>query len=97
MSSPVGRAIQLLLVALGVAGAILLGRARRWEVLPMTVPIAVVTGIAVVTLAPPRRNEILMTLVLTLSAIAITSLSERLLGREIPSPAGNGTRGDAVQ
>ena len=86
MSSPAGRAIQLVLVAFGLAGAIVLGRARRWEVLPMTIPIAVVTAIAVVTLAPPRRNEILMTLVLTLSAIAITALLDRLRRRpEDPS------------
>ena len=44
----------------------------------MTIPIAAVTAIAVVTLAPPRRNEILMTLVLTLSAIAIAQLLERI-------------------
>lgn len=87
MSSTIGRVVQLLLVALGVAGAILLGRGRRWEVLPMTIPIAAVTAIAVVTLAPPRRNEILMTLVLTLSAIAIAPLLERLApGREGGTP-----------
>ena len=81
MSSPVGRLVQVALVLIGLAGAILLGRARRWEVLPMTVPIAVVTGIAVVTLAPPRRNEILMTLVLTLAATATAAVLARLLPR----------------
>lgn len=78
MSSPAGRVVQLILVGLGLVGAVLLGRSRRWEVLPMTIPIAVVTGIAVVTLAPPRRNEILMTLVLTLSAIATAAAIDRL-------------------
>lgn len=78
MSSTVGRVIQVVLVLLGLAGAILLGRDRRWEVIPMTVPIAVVTAIAVVTLAPPRRNEILMTLVLTLAAIATASMMKRI-------------------
>jgi hypothetical protein len=89
MSSTAGRVMQLVLVLLGLAGAILLGRSRRWEVLPMIVPIAVVTGIAVVTLAPPRRNEILMTLVLTLAAIAIATLLERLgAKKEVPTPEG---------
>lgn len=87
MSSPVGRVVQSALVLIGLAGAILLGRARRWEVLPMTIPIAVVTGIAVVTLAPPRRNEILMTLVLTLAATAMAALLARF-GPEVKGEAG---------
>lgn len=93
MSSMIGRIVQLLLVALGVAGAILLGRGRRWEVLPMTIPIAVVTAIAVVTLAPSRRNEILMTLVLTLSAIAIARLLQRLAPRASGSTPPEGISG----
>lgn len=73
MSSPAGRAVQLYLVLAGLAGAILLGRARRWEIFPVTIPVVVVTGIAVLTLAPPRRNEVLMTLVLVLGAVALSA------------------------
>lgn len=74
MSSPAGRAVQLYLVLAGLAGAILLGSARRWEVIPLTIPIIVVSVIAVLTLAPPRRNEVLMTLVLVLGAIAFSAV-----------------------
>jgi 4-amino-4-deoxy-L-arabinose transferase-like glycosyltransferase len=93
MSSPVGQLVQVLLVLIGLTGAILLGRARQWEVLPMTVPIAVVTAIAVVTLAPPRRNEILMTLVLTLAAIAVATLIERLSSDDASPMAISGSEG----
>lgn len=73
MSSPAGRAVQLYLVLAALAGAILLGAQRRWEVVPLTVPIIVVSAIAVLTLAPPRRNEVLMTLVLVLGAVALAT------------------------
>lgn len=92
MSSPVGRALQVLLVLAAALGAVLLGRERRWEVIPLTLPIVVVTAIAVLTLAPPRRNEVLMTLVLVLAGLAISRswgwLSERLpMGEAAPRKA----------
>ena len=77
MSSPVGRAIQILLVLAGLAGLALLAWRRRWEAIAVGLPIATVTAVAAMTLAPPRRNEILMTLVLPLAAIALDALVNR--------------------
>lgn len=71
MSSTPGRVIQIALVLAGIAGGVVLAFRGRWEILPLAIPIIVVTAIASATLAPPRRNEILMTLVLPLAAIAL--------------------------
>ena len=77
MSSPIGRAIQILLVLAGLAGLALLAWRRRWEAIAVGLPIATVTAVAALTLAPPRRNEILMTLVLPLAAVALDALVNR--------------------
>jgi 4-amino-4-deoxy-L-arabinose transferase-like glycosyltransferase len=72
MSSTVGRAVQMLLVALGLAGFVVLGMRRRWwELVSLATPIAIVTAVGAVTLAAPRRNEVLMTLVFPLAAAAL--------------------------
>jgi 4-amino-4-deoxy-L-arabinose transferase-like glycosyltransferase len=71
MGSTPGRVVQILLVALGLAGLILLGRARRWwETAALATPIALVTLVGAISLAAPRRNEVLMTLVFPLAAIS---------------------------
>ncbi|MGC1166075.1 MAG: hypothetical protein WA862_08200, partial [Solirubrobacterales bacterium] len=73
MSSGVGRAVQILLVALSLAGFVLLGRRRRWwELIALATPILLVTAIGAASLAAPRRNEVLMTLVLPLAALALS-------------------------
>jgi 4-amino-4-deoxy-L-arabinose transferase-like glycosyltransferase len=73
MSSGVGRALQILLVALGLAGAVLLGLRRSWwELVALTTPIVLVTAIGAASLAAPRRNEVLMTLVFPLGALALS-------------------------
>lgn len=73
MSSGVGRAIQILLVGLGLAGLVLLGRDRRWwDLVVLATPIALVTLIGAASLAAPRRNEVLMTLVFPLAALALS-------------------------
>ncbi|HEX2393559.1 MAG TPA: glycosyltransferase family 39 protein [Solirubrobacterales bacterium] len=73
MSSGVGRALQILLVALGVAGLVLLGtRRRRWEVAALATPIVLVSAVGAISLAAPRRNEVLMTLVFPLAALTLT-------------------------
>lgn len=90
MSSGIGRALQVLLVALGLAGFVLLAQRRRWwEVIALATPILLVTAIGAASLAAPRRNEVLMTLVfplagLTLSA-AVSALSS--CGRWSPEQA----------
>ena len=95
MSSTGGRIVQLLLVALGLAGLVVLGLRRRWwELLAMATPIVVVTGIGALTLAAPRRNEVLMTLVFPLAAAALaraggalSSPSDQAQPAGAPSPS----------
>jgi hypothetical protein len=84
MSSTLGRVVQVLLVALGLAGFALLARRRRlWELTALATPILLVTAVAAVSLAAPRRNEVLMTLVFPLAALALsTALAALSSGRE---------------
>jgi 4-amino-4-deoxy-L-arabinose transferase-like glycosyltransferase len=75
MSSGVGRAVQILIVALGLAGFALLGRRRSWwELAALATPILLVTAIGAASLAAPRRNEVLMTLVFPLAALTLSRL-----------------------
>jgi 4-amino-4-deoxy-L-arabinose transferase-like glycosyltransferase len=76
MATTLGRVLQLLLVALGVAGLVLLGLRRRWwETFCLAAPIVLVTVVGAASLAAPRRNEILMTLIIPLAALALSSLA----------------------
>jgi hypothetical protein len=73
MSSGLGRAIQILLVGLGLAGLLLLGRRRSWwDLVALATPIALVTAVGAASLAAPRRNEVLMTLVIPLAALTLS-------------------------
>jgi hypothetical protein len=82
MSGTTGRAIQVLIGLLGLAGLLSLARLRRWwELLALATPIAIVSAVAAASLATPRRNEILMTLVFPLAAAALVTL-----GAAISSP-----------
>ncbi|HWC08802.1 MAG TPA: glycosyltransferase family 39 protein [Solirubrobacterales bacterium] len=72
MSSTPGRVVQIALVALGIAGFLLLGLRRRWwELVALATPIVLVTAVGAVSLAAPRRNEVLMTLVFPLAGLAL--------------------------
>jgi 4-amino-4-deoxy-L-arabinose transferase-like glycosyltransferase len=84
MSSTPGRVVQVLLVLLGLAGFVLLGLHRRWwELVVLATPILTVTAIGALTLAAPRRNEVLMTLVFPLAGLALSSgLAAIFSGRE---------------
>ncbi len=84
MSSTLGRAVQILLVALGLAGFVLLGMRRRWwDLIALATPIALVTLVGAASLAAPRRNEVLMTLVFPLAALTLSSaLAAISSGRE---------------
>ncbi len=74
MSSTLGRAIQIVLVLLGIAGLVLLGFRRRWwETLCLAAPIVLVTVVGAASLAAPRRNEILMTLIFPLAGLALAT------------------------
>ncbi len=72
MNSTLGRIAQILLVALGVCGLAALAWWRRWwELAAFAIPIALVTAVGAVSLASPRRNEVLMSLVIPLGAAAL--------------------------
>jgi hypothetical protein len=72
MSGTPGRVIQVLLVALGLGGFIVLGGRRRWwELTAMATPIVIVTVVGAATLAATRRNEVLMTLVFPLAGVTL--------------------------
>lgn len=74
MDSTAGRVVQILLVALGLAGFVLLALRRRWwEFVALATPIVLVTLVGAVSLAAPRRNEVLMTLVFPLAGLALSS------------------------
>jgi len=73
-STTVGRVVQIALVLLGLAGFVLLGLRRRWwELIVLATPTALVTAVGAVSLAAPRRNEVLMTLVFPLAGLALSS------------------------
>jgi 4-amino-4-deoxy-L-arabinose transferase-like glycosyltransferase len=72
MSGTPGRVIQVLIVALGLGGFVVLGVRRRWwEVTAMATPILLVTLVGAATLAASRRNEVLMTLVFPLAGVTL--------------------------
>jgi len=74
MNTTAGRVVQILLVLLGITGFVLLGIWRRWwELVVLATPIALVTLVGAVSLAAPRRNEVLMTLVFPLAGLALSS------------------------
>jgi 4-amino-4-deoxy-L-arabinose transferase-like glycosyltransferase len=72
MESTAGRLLQVLLVLLGLAGLVVLGLRRRWwELTAMATPLVLVTAVGAASLAAPRRNEILMTLIFPLAGVAL--------------------------
>ena len=79
MSTTLGRAIQIVLVALGIAGLVLLACRRRWwETLCLAAPIVLVTIVGAASLAAPRRNEILMTLIFPLAGLTLAAVASAL-------------------
>jgi 4-amino-4-deoxy-L-arabinose transferase-like glycosyltransferase len=87
MSSAAGRAVQTLIVLLAIAG--LGGLAWRrwwWELVAMATPLALVTAVGAVSLAAPRRNEVLMTLIFPLTAAALSWGTAALLSSREWSP-----------
>lgn len=80
MESAAGRVVQTLIVALALAGlGVLVWRRRWWESIAMAAPLVLVTAVGAATLAAPRRNEVLMTLIFPLAATAIARLTAALL------------------
>ena len=87
MSSTAGRAIQVLIVLLALAGLGVLARGHRWwEMTAMATPLVLVTAVGAASLAAPRRNEVLMTLIFPLAATALSRATAALLSnRRWPS------------
>jgi 4-amino-4-deoxy-L-arabinose transferase-like glycosyltransferase len=82
MESTTGRVIQTLIVILAIAGlAVLAWRRWWWELVAMATPIALVTAVGAISLAAPRRNEVLMTLIFPLAAAALSRGMAALLSR----------------
>ncbi len=80
MESGAGRVMQTLIVVLGLTGlGVLAWRRRWWETIAMATPLVLVTAVGAATLAAPRRNEVLMTLIFPLAATAIARLGAALL------------------
>jgi len=72
MASTAGRIVQVSIVLLGLSGlAVLAVRRRWWELVAMATPIVLVTAVGAASLAAPRRNEVLMTLIFPLAGIAL--------------------------
>lgn len=87
MSSTAGRVIQTLIVVLALAGlGVLAWRRWWWELIAMATPLALVTAVGVASLAAPRRNEVLMTLVFPLAAAALSRGTAALLSSREWSP-----------
>ncbi len=88
MSSTPGRVVQVALVALAIAGLVLLGLRRRWwELVALATPLLLVTAVGAASLAAPRRNEVLMTLVFPLAGLALfRALAAISSARRWPSP-----------
>jgi 4-amino-4-deoxy-L-arabinose transferase-like glycosyltransferase len=84
MSTTLGRVVQVAVVLAALAGFVLLGIRRRWwELAVLALPIVLVTVVGAASLAAPRRNEVLMTLVIPLAALALWSaLAAISSGRE---------------
>jgi hypothetical protein len=74
MSTTTGRVVQILLVLAGLSGfALLAVRRQWWELVALATPIGLLTLVGAVSLAAPRRNEVLMTLVFPLAGLALCS------------------------
>jgi 4-amino-4-deoxy-L-arabinose transferase-like glycosyltransferase len=82
MESTAGRVVQTLIVVLALAGlALLAWRRWWWELVAMATPLALVTAVGAVSLAAPRRNEVLMTLIFPLAAAALSRGTAALLSK----------------
>jgi MYXO-CTERM domain-containing protein len=82
MESDAGRIAQTLIVALALGGlGVLAWRRRRWELVAMATPLVLVTAVGAASLAAPRRNEVLMTLIFPLAATALSRGTAAVLSK----------------
>ena len=70
--TPAGGAVHYLVLVFGFAGLVLLTVRRRWEVLPILVPLVGISLIGGLLLAGQRRNLPVMPLVMALAGVSLT-------------------------
>jgi 4-amino-4-deoxy-L-arabinose transferase-like glycosyltransferase len=88
MDSRLGRLAQRVAVLLAICGLVVLAWWRRWwELCAYAIPIAVVTAVGAVSLASPRRNEVLMSLAIPLAAAALAWAWQYARARRPATPA----------
>jgi hypothetical protein len=72
---PFGDWLHRVVALFGLIGLVLLAVRRRWEAWAVGSVLVVATAVALVTLAPPRRNVDLMPLVSALAAYAVVAVA----------------------
>lgn len=82
--STLGRIYQYVVLALALAGFVLLALRRRWEVVPIALLVLGITVLGGLLLAGTRRNVALMPLVMAVAAVAIVAVVQRVWSR-LPS------------
>jgi len=87
MGSGFGRVVQVLIVVLGLGGlGVLSWRRRWWALVAMATPLVLISGIGAASLAAPRRNEVLMTLVFPLAGVALARVGAAISSSRPWSP-----------
>ena len=69
MRKPIWEALHWALVAFGLLGLVVLGRRRRWEVLPLATIFLSITAISALLVASPRRVLAMLPLVASLAGV----------------------------
>jgi 4-amino-4-deoxy-L-arabinose transferase-like glycosyltransferase len=82
--STLGHVYQYAVLALALAGAVLLALRRRWEVVPIALLVLGITVLGGLLLAGTRRNVALMPLVMALAGVAVAMAVQRVWPR-LPS------------
>jgi len=82
--STLGTIYQYVVLALALAGFVLLALRRRWEVVPIALLVLGITVLGGLLLAGTRRNVALMPLVLAVAAVAVVAVVQRVWTR-LPS------------
>jgi 4-amino-4-deoxy-L-arabinose transferase-like glycosyltransferase len=82
--STLGHVYQYAVLALALAGAVLLALRRRWEVVPIALLVLGITVLGGLLLAGTRRNVALMPLVMALAGVAVAMAVQRVW-RRLPS------------
>jgi 4-amino-4-deoxy-L-arabinose transferase-like glycosyltransferase len=82
--STLGTIYQYVVLALALAGFVLLALRRRWEVVPIALLVLGITVLGGLLLAGTRRNVALMPLVMAVAAVAVVAVVQRVWTR-LPS------------